>query len=116
MPETPLQKARKLSAELGSPGVQALWTAAQKAGIQVTKAQVKELVAARGERQIFGRRPTAEGKTASRGDDWQMDLAVLTHQPGTKQTRISKKAQAAVYKNFLVAINVFDRVVNTRGR
>ena len=84
MPETPLQKARKLSAELGSPGVQALWRAVQKAGINVTKAQVKEQVAGQGEKQIFGRLQPTEGKTASRGDDWQMDLADLKNQPETK--------------------------------
>ena len=65
MPETPLQKARKLSAELGSPGVQALWTAVQRAGINVTRDQVKTLVAGQGQKQIFGKLQPAEGKTAA---------------------------------------------------
>jgi len=111
MPETPLQKARKLSAELGSPGVQALWTAVQKAGLQVTREQVKDLVASQGQKQIFGKLQPAEGKTASRGDDWQMDLADLKNSPGTK----TKKAQDRVYKFFLVVVNVFDRFVYTRA-
>jgi len=109
MPETPLQKARKLSAQLGSPGAQALCTAVQKAGLQVTREQVKELLASQGQKQIFGRLQAAEGKTASRDDDWQMDLADLKNSPGTK----AKKDR--IYKFFLVVINVFDRVVYTRA-
>jgi len=113
MPETQLQKARKLSAELGSPGVQALWTAMRQACLGVTKDQVKTLVSSQGQKQIFGKLQPAEGKTAARGpdDSWQMDLADLKNTPGTK----SKKGKETVYTSFLVVINVFDRVVYTRA-
>ena len=110
---TPYQRARKLSQELGQPGVRALQLAAKKAGIAVTKAEVQQIVSQQGERQVFGRLQGAEGKTVSRGanDSWQMDLADLKNQPGTK----AKKAKDRVYKFFLVVINTFDRVVYTRA-
>jgi len=108
---TPYQRARKLSQELGQPGVRALQLAAKKAGIPVTRAQVQQIVSQQGERQVFGRLQGAEGKTVSRGanDSWQMDLADLRNQPGTK------KAKDRVYKFFLVVVNTFDRVVYTRA-
>ena len=111
--DTPYQRARKLSQELGQPGVRALQLAAKKAGIPVTKAEVEQIVKQQGERQVFGRLQGAEGKTVSRGanDSWQMDLADLKNQPGTK----AKKKQDRIYKFFLVVINTFDRVVYTRA-
>ena len=54
MTETPMQNPRKLSRELGSPGVEALWKASQKAGIDVTKAEVQEVVRGSPSKQIFG--------------------------------------------------------------
>ena len=109
----PYQRARKLSRELGQPGVRALQLAAKKAGLAVTKAEVETIVSQQGERQIFGKLQAAEGKTVSRGanDSWQMDLADLKNQPGTK----AKKKQDRTYKFFLVVINTFDRVVYTRA-
>ena len=111
--DTPYQRARKLSQELGQPGVRALLLAAKKAGIPVTKAEVETIVKQQGERQVFGRLQGAEGKTVSRGanDSWQMDLADLKNQPGTK----AKKKQERIYKFFPVVINTFDRVVYTRA-
>ena len=112
--DTPLQRARKLSQELGQPGVRALQLAAKKAGIPVTKAEVEKIVKQQGERQIFGPLQAAEGKTVSRGpdDSWQMDLADLRNQPGMKGT---KKQEDRLYKFFLVVVNTFDRVVYTRA-
>jgi len=112
--DTPLQRARKLSKELGQPGVKALQLAAKKAGIPVTKAEVEKIVKQQGERQIFGPLQAAEGKTVSRGpdDSWQMDLADLRNQPGMKGT---KKQEDRLYKFFLVVVNTFDRVVYTRA-
>lgn len=72
-----------------------------------------QIVSQQGERQVFGRLQNAEGKTVSRGanDSWQMDLADLKNQPGTK----AKKKQDRTYKFFLVVVNTFDRVVYTRA-
>ena len=110
MPETNLQKLKKLNNELGSPGVEALWKASQKRGINVTKAQVRDLLKASGPKQIFGKLQPADGKIASRGldDSWQMDLADLKNQPATIR-------KDKTYKFFLVVVNAFDRVVYTRA-
>ena len=91
--DTPYQMARKLSQELGQPGVRALQLAAKKAGIPVTKAEVEQIVKQQGEKQVFGPLQGAKGKTVSRGvdDSWQMDLADLKNQPGTK----AKKGQGS---------------------
>ena len=86
MPETPLQKLRKLSQELGSPGVEAFWRSSQKAGLNVTKAQVREVIGSSSSRQIFGKLQPSDGKTVSRApnDSWQMDLADLRNSPAEK--------------------------------
>ena len=109
MPETNLQKLKKLNNELGSPGVEALWKASQKRGIGVTKAQVRDLLQSSGAKQIFGKLQPADGKTVSRGldDSWQMDLADLKNQPAIRKDK--------TYKFFLVVVNTFDRVVYTRA-
>ena len=44
---------RRLAAELGNPGVQPLWLAARRSGLDVTKKHVTEFVRKRGEMQVF---------------------------------------------------------------
>ena len=89
MPETNLQKLKKLNQELGSPGVEPLFKASQKRGINVTKAEVRDLLKTSGSKQIFGKLQPADGKTVSRGldDSWQMDLADLKNQPAIRKDK-----------------------------
>ena len=102
-----VQKLRKLSTELGSPGVEALWKASRKAGLDVTKADVKEVVRSSASKQVFGRIQPSDGFTVSRTptDSWQMDLADFSNRPA--------EYKGAQFKFFLLAINTFDRVVYT---
>ena len=67
----------ELSAELGAPGVERLFTAARKRGINATRKDVRNLASVRGETQIFRPLPRAEGKTATHGprdSRFMMDL------------------------------------------
>ena len=67
----------ELSAELGAPGVERLFTAARKRGIDATRKDVRNLASVRGETQIFRPLPRAEGKTATHGprdSRFMMDL------------------------------------------
>ena len=57
----------ELSAELGAPGAERLFTAARKRGINATRKDVSSLASVRGETQIFRLLPPAQGKTATHG-------------------------------------------------
>ena len=105
MPTTPLQQARQVSEELGSPGVEPLWIAVRRRGIKVTKEQVKQIVATRGEKQIFQPVQPSKGKSVAEDVDtrYQMDLADLRNQPAVRKDK--------TYKFFLVLVNVFTRKV-----
>jgi hypothetical protein len=94
-----LENLRKISNDLGNPGVQALWLAVRRNGINVTKKQVEAFVKQKGEKQIFSAVQPSKGKTVSESLDarWQMDLADLKGQPSEG------------YTFFLVAVNLFDR-------
>ena len=92
-----MARLRHLSAELGAPGVQPLWLAVRRNGINVTKAAVTAFVQAKGEKQVLTAIQPSKGKTVGETLDarWQMDLAILPPADG--------------YKAFLVCVNVFDR-------
>ena len=94
-----LRNLRQLSNELGNPGVQALWLAVKRNGINLMKKDVEAFVKRKGEKQIFSAVQPSKGKTVSESLDarWQMDLADLKGQPSDG------------YKFFLVAVNLFDR-------
>ena len=53
MSETSMQKLRKMSTDLGSPGVEALWKASRKAALDVAKAEVQEVVRSRASKHFF---------------------------------------------------------------
>ena len=100
---------RRLAAELGNPGVQPLWLAARRSGLEVTKKQVTAFVRKRGEKQVFQPVQPARGKTVAGGADatFQMDLADLKNSPEVRES--------ATYKFFLVVVNVFDRFTYARN-
>ncbi len=92
-----LQNLRQLSNELGNPGVQALWLAVKRNGINLMKREVEAFVKQKGEKQIFSSVQPSKGKTVSESLDarWQMDLAFGVASEG--------------YTAYLVAVNAFDR-------
>jgi hypothetical protein len=94
---------RRLAAELGNPGVQPLWLAARRSGLDVTKKQVTQFVRKRGEKQVFQPVQPARGKTVAAGQNatFQIDLADLKNSPEVRER--------ATYNFFLVVVNVFDR-------
>ena len=99
-----MDELARLSEKLGNPAAHPLWLAARRAGLDVTKPQVRAFAAKRGERQVFGPPQPARGKTAvpTQDSSFQMDLADLSNSPGVKQSD--------TFKYFLVVINAFDRV------
>ena len=87
-----------LSESLGNPGIEALYTAARRRNIQVTRKQVQDLVKSKSEKQVLGAPQRAAGKTVSENDNrWQMDLIDVTNVPSGDWTF------------FLVCVNVVDR-------
>ena len=90
------------------PGLRQLWIAIRREGIAVTKKQVEELLASRGEKQVFGPQPRALGKSLAEdvGTRWQMDLGDMKNQ----KVEHKKKADAA-YSAFLVCIDCFSRQI-----
>ena len=78
----------------------------------MTKKQLETLVKSRGEKQIFGPLPRAQGKSLAEDIDtrWQMDLADLKNQKVEH-----KKAAGESYSAFLVCIDCFSRQVWARA-
>ncbi len=92
-----MEQLRQLSTELGNPGVQALWLAARRNGINLMKRDVEAFVKQKGEKQVLSAIQPSKGKTVSESLDarWQMDLAFGVAAEG--------------YTAYLVAVNVLDR-------
>ena len=93
----------QLSSDLGHPGIQPLWLAVKKRGLNLTKKEVETYVKAKGSKQIFQAVQPARGKTVSESLDarWMMDLIVFVNQPVV--------VAGKTLRYILVAINVFDR-------
>ena len=88
-----LANLKILSNDLGQPGVQALWIAAKRSGINLLRKDVEAFVKKKGEKQVFSAVQPSKGKTLGESQDarWQMGLAF---------------GNGSV---FLVCVNVFDR-------
>ena len=86
---------------LGTPGTRAVYVAALREGLDVSKKQVADFVARQAEAQIFRPAAAPKGQTAVRGPqiDWQLDLIDL------------KQLPSGLFKYILFAINVFSRKV-----
>ena len=78
-----MERLASLSQKLGGPGSKALWIAALREGIEVSRRQVQDFVAAQSETQIFKQAPGSKGKTAVRDekDSLQVDLIDLKQLP-----------------------------------
>ena len=107
---TDIDKLQTLAADLGQPGVDKLYIAAKRRGINVTKKQVAAALSRIGERQIFRPIQPSKGKSASEGVDvrFQMDLIDLHN-----DTAFDKSG--AANKFILIVINVFTREIYARS-
>ena len=97
---------QRLNEELSYPGQRALHLAAHKRGLDVTKAEVKDLVDKNESKQLISVAQPSKGKIAAetKGSRWQADLAEFQpRDSGLKQLRY-----------VLTVVNVFDRKVYTR--
>jgi hypothetical protein len=100
---------RALSKELGSPGALALYTAARKRGINITRKQVKDLVSKQGENQIFTAVQKSAGKSTAESEfaRFQADVIDLRNDTG-----VEGEVRA---KDILVLVNVFTREIYARA-
>ena len=96
----------RLNEELSYPGQQALYLAAKKKGINVTREEVRRLVGSNEARQEISAAQPSKGKIAAEtsGSRWQADLAEFHPRDSGLKT--------LVYA--LVVTNVFDRKTYTR--
>ena len=84
---------------LGTPGAAKLAQAAKRAGQRVSRAEIRDFLSTKGQKQIFQPLPQAKGKTGTEGPTmrWMMDLVDLKYSPSRG------------FRNILVLINVYDR-------
>ena len=104
-----LARLRALSKELGSPGALALYTAARKPGIMVTRQQARDLVSKQGENQISTALQPSAGKSVAESEfaRFQADVIDQRNNGGTEGE--------AIAKDILVVVNVFTREVYARA-
>ena len=96
----------RLNQELSYPGQQALYLAAKRKGLNVTRDEVRRLVSSNPAKQEISAAQPSKGKIAAetKGARWQADLAELL----PKDSGLKKLVYA------LVVVNVFDRKTYTR--
>ena len=97
---------KQLAKELGYPGAEKLWRAAERRNLPLTRAQVLAFVRAQGQRQVFAPRPKYEGKIAATriNDRWAADLIDYTARPSHNEDS-SKEP----YQYVLIVQDVFSR-------
>mgnify|MGYP000606486524 FL=1 len=91
--------------ELGAPGPTALFVAARKRGLNVTRDEAKKFTARRGERQIFNNAKPSEGKVVAEdvNSRYQADLLDFKNDGESEE------------KNVLIVVNVFTREMWARA-
>ena len=91
------ESIRKLNVELSSPGIDKLYIAARRRGLEVTKQQIKDALPKRADVEGFRLPQRFLGKSAAEAPDarWQADLAEMPIRKG--------------FKGFLMVIDVFTR-------
>jgi len=95
-------------------GVDKLWKEAKKAGINVTRAQVKDFVEGIGQKQVLAQSQPSLGKSATtsiakEGSRFQIDLIQFRF---SQQEEDSDEEDDAPQRYALIIINVFDRKVH----
>ena len=96
----------RLNKELSYPGQQALYLAARKKGLEVTRDEVRRLVSSNTAKQEISAAQPSKGKIAAETETsrWQADLAEFH----PRDSGLTKLQYA------LVVVNVFDRKTYTR--
>ena len=99
-----MEQLKEVARELGNPGLEKLWKAVKKQGIEVSKEQLRSYLAKQGQKQLFLPPPSSKGKTAAEGAGTraQCDLIDL------------KYSSSLGHKNILVVIDVFSRKAYAR--
>lgn len=93
------QQLQQIADELGTPGGAKLYAETRRRGLRISKQEIKDFLARKGEKQIFRPLPESKGKTASESIDmrFQMDLIDL------------KYSASKGFKYILVVVNVYTR-------
>ena len=78
-----MQALIALAKELKYPGVAKLFAAAREAEIPVSKAQVRDLLATQGQKQVYRPVPPSKGKSVAEGPEfrYQADLSISKTSP-----------------------------------
>ena len=92
-----MEQLRALDKELSSPGVDKLYIAARRKGMEVTKEQVRDFAATRHTNETLRLHKPYVGKSAAEGPNvrWQLDLAAMPLRRG--------------YMGFILTVDVFTR-------
>ena len=101
-----MEALAELAKELGYPGVEKLWRAAERRKLPLKRTQVVSFVQSQGQRQVFAPRPKYEGKiVATRiNDRWAADLIDYTARP-------SQDSSQEPYQYVLIVQDVFSRKI-----
>ncbi|MEY2711042.1 MAG: Integrase core domain, partial [Actinomycetota bacterium] len=109
-----MEALRALSKELNEPGPAKLWAAAQRRGLEVTRAQVNEFAASRHGLEIFRPPQRHLGHFAAEAENsrWQADLAEMpdTRPPIGRGVLQHPKARRI---GFLLCVDVYTRKAYT---
>ena len=102
-----MEQLKELAKELGYPGVEKLWRAAERRNLPLKRAQVAQFVQSQGQRQVFAPRPKYDGKIVGTriNDRWAADLIDYTARPS--QDESSKEP----YQYVLIVQDVFSRKI-----
>ena len=97
----------ELAKNLGYPGVEKLYRAAEREHIFVTRPQVAAFVRAQGQRQVLAPRPKYPGKIVATkiNDRWAADLVDYTARPSEE----SKTSSISPYQYVLIVQDIFSR-------
>jgi len=100
-----MERLAALSKELGTPGLEKLYKAARSRNVPVTRQQIKEFLATKGEAQVFRPLPRSTGKSVAEGPGtrYQMDLVDMSNSPSQGMSYI------------LCLVDVFTRQLWTAG-
>ncbi len=99
-----MQRLIALAKELRNPGVAKLWTAAREAEIPVTKAQVRDLLATQGQRQVYRPVPPSKGKTVAEAPEFRYQADLIDY----------KNNPSKGFSVILILIDVYSRQVWAR--
>ena len=104
-----MEQLQELAKELGYPGVEKLWRAAERRNLPLKRAQVAAFVQTQGQRQVFAPRPKYDGKIVATtiNDRWAADLIDYTARPSK-----NKDSSEEPFQYILIVQDVFSRKIS----